>query len=175
MKQIFILYPAVHATYEEKVPLELSEELFWRKYLESEYFHRDRGKIGMSARNNVNLLLEKNENLKKSSADGNNGDDNEDDDNDNDKNGDNKKDDNDNDNDKNTKSGNDKSKKDDTKKLMRMYVLQQLLRMISFQGRKWNYNDCVSNNDNCNYRSNKNRVNKGIINNSNSSNILCPK
>jgi hypothetical protein len=117
MKQIFILYPAVHATYEEKVPLELSEELFWRKYLESEYFHRDRGKIGMSARNNVNLLLEKNENLKKSSADGNNGDDNEDDDNDNDKNGDNKKDDNDNDNDKNTKSGNDKSKKDDTKKV----------------------------------------------------------
>ncbi len=50
MKQIFIMYPAVHAAYEEKVPLELSEELFWRKYLESEYFHRDRGKLGASAR-----------------------------------------------------------------------------------------------------------------------------
>ena len=50
MKQIFIMYPAVHAVYEEKVPLELSEELFWRKYLESEYFHRDRGKLGMSAK-----------------------------------------------------------------------------------------------------------------------------
>ena len=50
MKQIFIMYPAVHAAYEEKVPLELSEELFWRKYLESEYFHRDRGRLGMSAK-----------------------------------------------------------------------------------------------------------------------------
>ncbi len=53
MKQIFIMYPAVHAAYEEKVPLELSEELFWRKYLESEYFHRDRGKLGMSAKMNL--------------------------------------------------------------------------------------------------------------------------
>ena len=32
------MYPAVHRAYEEKVPLELSEEQFWRKYLESEYF-----------------------------------------------------------------------------------------------------------------------------------------
>lgn len=46
MRQIFIMYPAVHRAYEEKVPLELSEEQFWRKYLESEYFHRDRGRIG---------------------------------------------------------------------------------------------------------------------------------
>ena len=46
MRQIFILYPAVHKAYETKVPLELSEEQFWRKYLESEYFHRDRGRIG---------------------------------------------------------------------------------------------------------------------------------
>lgn len=46
MRQIFIMYPAVHRAYEEKVPLELSEEQFWRKYLESEYFHRDRGMIG---------------------------------------------------------------------------------------------------------------------------------
>lgn len=46
MRQIFILYPAVHRAYVEKVPLELSEEQFWRKYLESEYFHRDRGRIG---------------------------------------------------------------------------------------------------------------------------------
>ncbi|KAL7526771.1 hypothetical protein ACHAXR_005099 [Thalassiosira sp. AJA248-18] len=46
IRQIFIMYPAVHRAYEEKVPLELSEEQFWRKYLESEYFHRDRGRIG---------------------------------------------------------------------------------------------------------------------------------
>jgi len=46
MRQIFIMYPAVHAAYEEKVPLELSEEQFWRRYLESEFFHRDRGRIG---------------------------------------------------------------------------------------------------------------------------------
>lgn len=34
MRQIFLMYPAVHKAYEEKVPLELSEEQFWRKYLE---------------------------------------------------------------------------------------------------------------------------------------------
>ncbi|KAL3902715.1 MAG: hypothetical protein SGILL_010725, partial [Bacillariaceae sp.] len=50
MRQIFIMYPAVHKAYEEKVPLELSDEQFWRKYLESEYFHRDRGKIGAASR-----------------------------------------------------------------------------------------------------------------------------
>eukprot|EP00804_Cyclotella_cryptica_P005092 CCRYP_011553-RA/>CCRYP_011553-RA protein AED:0.05 eAED:0.05 QI:0/0/0/1/1/1/4/0/729 len=47
MRQIFLMYPAVHRAYEEKVPLELSEEQFWRKYLESEYFHRDRGRVGL--------------------------------------------------------------------------------------------------------------------------------
>ena len=46
MRQIFIMYPAVHRAYEEKVPLDWSEEQFWRKYLESEYFHRDRGRMG---------------------------------------------------------------------------------------------------------------------------------
>ena len=46
MRQIFILYPAVHQAYEDKVPLELSDEQFWRKYLESEYIHRDRGRRG---------------------------------------------------------------------------------------------------------------------------------
>eukprot|EP00542_Grammatophora_oceanica_P013404 CAMPEP_0194043926 /NCGR_PEP_ID=MMETSP0009_2-20130614/15491_1 /TAXON_ID=210454 /ORGANISM="Grammatophora oceanica, Strain CCMP 410" /LENGTH=663 /DNA_ID=CAMNT_0038688319 /DNA_START=9 /DNA_END=1997 /DNA_ORIENTATION=+ len=51
MRQIFILYPAVHKAYEEKVPLELSDEQFWRKYLESEFFHRDRGRLGTAARN----------------------------------------------------------------------------------------------------------------------------
>lgn len=51
MRQIFILYPAVHKAYEEKVPLEHSDEQFWRKYLESEYFHRDRGRIGAASRN----------------------------------------------------------------------------------------------------------------------------
>ena len=51
MRQIFILYPAVHRAYEEKVPLELSDEQFWRKYLESEFFHRDRGRLGTAARN----------------------------------------------------------------------------------------------------------------------------
>jgi transcription initiation factor TFIIH subunit 1 len=53
MRQIFILYPAVHKAYEEKVPLELSDEQFWRKYLESEYFHRDRGRIGTVTRNHA--------------------------------------------------------------------------------------------------------------------------
>jgi transcription initiation factor TFIIH subunit 1 len=51
MRQIFVLYPAVHKAYEEKVPLELSDEQFWRKYLESEFFHRDRGRMGTTARN----------------------------------------------------------------------------------------------------------------------------
>jgi len=51
MRQIFILYPAVHKAYVEKVPLELSEEQFWKKYLESEYFYRDRGKIGQMTQN----------------------------------------------------------------------------------------------------------------------------
>ena len=46
MRQIFISYPAVHRAYEAMVPLELSEEQFWRKWLESEYFHRDRGRLG---------------------------------------------------------------------------------------------------------------------------------
>ena len=55
MRQIFILYPAVHKAYEEKVPLELSDEQFWRKYLESEYFHRDRGRIGTASRNHTPL------------------------------------------------------------------------------------------------------------------------
>ena len=50
MRQIFILYPAVHKAYEEKVPLEHSDEQFWRKYLESEYFHRDRGRLGAASR-----------------------------------------------------------------------------------------------------------------------------
>jgi transcription initiation factor TFIIH subunit 1 len=53
MRQIFILYPAVHKAYEEKVPLELSDEQFWRKYLESEYFHRDRGRMGTAARHHA--------------------------------------------------------------------------------------------------------------------------
>lgn len=54
MRQIFIMYPAVHRAYEEKVPLELSDEQFWRKYLESEYFHRDRGKIGAASHRSNN-------------------------------------------------------------------------------------------------------------------------
>jgi transcription initiation factor TFIIH subunit 1 len=49
MRQIFIMYQAVHKAYEEKVPLELSDEQFWRKYLESEYFHRDRGRVGAAS------------------------------------------------------------------------------------------------------------------------------
>jgi len=53
MRQIFVLNPAVHKAYEEKVPLELSDEQFWRRYLESEYFHRDRGRIGTAARNHA--------------------------------------------------------------------------------------------------------------------------
>jgi len=59
MRQIFILYPAVHKAYEEKVPLELSDEQFWRKYLESEYFHRDRGRLGTAARNQHGIAKKK--------------------------------------------------------------------------------------------------------------------
>ncbi|GFH45443.1 hypothetical protein CTEN210_01917 [Chaetoceros tenuissimus] len=61
MRQIFIMYPAVHDAYEEKVPLELSEEQFWRKYLESEFFHRDRGRIGVSAKQIFNSSSATNE------------------------------------------------------------------------------------------------------------------
>jgi transcription initiation factor TFIIH subunit 1 len=69
MRQIFILYPAVHKAYEEKVPLELSDEQFWRKYLESEYFHRDRGRLGTVARNHANgEESHNNKNGKKSSG-----------------------------------------------------------------------------------------------------------
>lgn len=59
MRQIFILYPAVHKAYEEKVPLELSDEQFWRKYLESEFFHRDRGKLGTAAQNHASATTKK--------------------------------------------------------------------------------------------------------------------
>ena len=62
MRQIFILYPAVHKAYEEKVPLELSDEQFWRKYLESEYFHRDRGRRGTVARNHSAAAAGSNDN-----------------------------------------------------------------------------------------------------------------
>jgi transcription initiation factor TFIIH subunit 1 len=65
MRQIFILYPAVHKAYEEKVPLELSDEQFWRKYLESEYFHRDRGRIGTVTRNHAPIDNNNNENKRK--------------------------------------------------------------------------------------------------------------
>jgi len=61
MRQIFILYPAVHKAYEAMVPLELSEEQFWRKYLESEYFHRDRGRMGTHFIKRAVTSLEKKE------------------------------------------------------------------------------------------------------------------
>jgi len=71
MRQIFILYPAVHKAYEEKVPLELSDEEFWRRYLASEYFHRDRGRVGTTARNHSSgqtQNVSKQEGQKKKSA-----------------------------------------------------------------------------------------------------------
>ena len=52
MRQIFILYPSVHKAYEEKVPSELSDEEFWKKYLHSEYFHRNR--IRLAGSDNTN-------------------------------------------------------------------------------------------------------------------------
>jgi len=70
MRQIFIMYPAVHKAYEEKVPLELSDEQFWRKYLESEYFHRDRGRVGAaSGRHTTSNQSAKGENDKNPSKD----------------------------------------------------------------------------------------------------------
>ena len=83
MRQIFIMYPAVHRAYEEKVPLELSEEQFWRKYLESEYFHRDRGRLGshmgslVQAETDERRKKLRNSNKGKSSSGGVNKDDNE--------------------------------------------------------------------------------------------------
>lgn len=104
MKQIFIMYPAVHAAYEEKVPLELSEELFWRKYLESEYFHRDRGKLGMIAKMN---LLESGVGGKNSNSSGKKKGNENDDDEDNDETG----------GDGGDKDDNDDDKKEDVKKI----------------------------------------------------------
>mmetsp|Transcript_2117 Transcript_2117/g.3123 ORF Transcript_2117/g.3123 Transcript_2117/m.3123 type:complete len:652 (+) Transcript_2117:145-2100(+) len=69
MRQIFIMYPAVHKAYEEKVPLELSDEQFWRKYLESEFFHRDRGKLGTAARNHASESKKKGNNSNKLTSD----------------------------------------------------------------------------------------------------------
>ena len=68
MRQIFIMYPAVHKAYEEKVPLELSDEQFWRKYLESEYFHRDRGRVGAASGRHHASNQQKTENGKSSGA-----------------------------------------------------------------------------------------------------------
>lgn len=68
MRQIFILYPAVHKAYEAMVPLELSEEQFWRKYLESEYFHRDRGRINTHFQKRVRLPASSNSDKKDDDA-----------------------------------------------------------------------------------------------------------
>lgn len=59
MRQIFVLYPAVHKAYEERVPLELSDEQFWEEYLKSEFFHRDRGRLGTTAKNHGDAKLNK--------------------------------------------------------------------------------------------------------------------
>ncbi|EGC30894.1 hypothetical protein DICPUDRAFT_89879 [Dictyostelium purpureum] len=40
--QIFIQHPSVEKAYKENVPLKISEQAFWRKYVQSKYFHRDR-------------------------------------------------------------------------------------------------------------------------------------
>lgn len=70
MRQIFVLYPAVHKAYEERVPLELSDEQFWKKYLESEFFHRDRGRLGTTAKNHgdANINMRKQEKTNKMST-----------------------------------------------------------------------------------------------------------
>uniref|UniRef100_A0A7S4JKW9 BSD domain-containing protein n=1 Tax=Odontella aurita TaxID=265563 RepID=A0A7S4JKW9_9STRA len=80
MRQIFVLYPAVHRAYEEKVPLELSEEQFWRKYLESEYFHRDRGRIGSHVGRVNKMELKEKEKMDKATGGGGGVDDKGDDD-----------------------------------------------------------------------------------------------
>eukprot|EP01042_Synura_sphagnicola_P002276 gene2276-2720_t len=38
------MYPAVKRAYDDKVPVELSEQEFWTRYFQSEYFTRDKGK-----------------------------------------------------------------------------------------------------------------------------------
>ncbi len=65
MRQIFVLYPAVHKAYEERVPLELSDDQFWKKYLESEFFHRDRGRLGTTAKNHGSVQTNGNSDSKK--------------------------------------------------------------------------------------------------------------
>ena len=161
MKQIFIMYPAVHAIYEEKVPLELSEELFWRKYLESEYFHRDRGKLGMSARTH---LLESSSGLNHPSGGGDKK--NAEDDDDDDKKDDKEDDDDDKKDDKDDKNGG-SDKKEDQNAVDKSVRVATASSNDIFQGRNWNYSNCVKlrkNESRCNYNS-SNRIMKDFIQN----------
>ncbi|KAN0007336.1 hypothetical protein ACTFIU_000535 [Dictyostelium citrinum] len=40
--QIFIQHPSVEKAYKANVPLKISEQNFWKKYVQSKYFYRDR-------------------------------------------------------------------------------------------------------------------------------------
>eukprot|EP01087_Luapelamoeba_hula_P024350 TRINITY_DN9235_c0_g2_i1.p1 TRINITY_DN9235_c0_g2~~TRINITY_DN9235_c0_g2_i1.p1 ORF type:complete len:816 (-),score=173.23 TRINITY_DN9235_c0_g2_i1:86-2533(-) len=46
--QIFLEYPAVKKAYDEWVPDKLTEQQFWTKYFQSQYFHRDRVKASQA-------------------------------------------------------------------------------------------------------------------------------
>jgi hypothetical protein len=55
---IFVQYPAVHRAFQDKVPNELTEKEFWLKYVQSRFFHRDRGRqdAGASGVNSDDLF-----------------------------------------------------------------------------------------------------------------------
>lgn len=43
IREIFIAYPHVKKAFDLNVPHKVSETAFWTRFLQSQYFHRDRG------------------------------------------------------------------------------------------------------------------------------------
>ena len=60
---IFLMYPAVKRAYEAKVPDELTEQEFWTKYFQSEYFTRDKGTGSTAAYDNSSGKLSRTDDI----------------------------------------------------------------------------------------------------------------